>query len=116
MRHWNLPETFAKLVEGHHDRVDETDRIKGIRETKAFQFSLFFIDKMPILNLKEVEIDEHKFGNRHDSVIVRTVHGLPDPRNPQGRRHALAAMLTLAATAILSGAKTLTDIAQFGRR
>jgi hypothetical protein len=28
----------------------------------------------------------------------------------------LAAMLTLATTAILSGAKTLTDIAQFGRR
>lgn len=42
--------------------------------------------------------------------------GLADPRNPQGLRHSLAAMLTLAATAILSGAKTLTDIAQFGRR
>ena len=41
---------------------------------------------------------------------------LSDPRNPQGLRHSLAAMLTLAATAILSGAKTLTDIAQFGRR
>lgn len=42
--------------------------------------------------------------------------GLSDPRDPRGTRHALAAMLTLAATAILSGAKTLTDIAQFGRR
>ncbi len=41
---------------------------------------------------------------------------LADPREPQGRRHPLAAMLTLATTAILSGAKTLTDIAQFGRR
>ncbi len=41
---------------------------------------------------------------------------LSDPRNPQGMRHSLAALLTLAATAILSGAKTLTDIAQFGRR
>jgi hypothetical protein len=42
--------------------------------------------------------------------------GLPDPRDPRGTRHTLAAMLTLAATAILSGAKTLTDIAHFGRR
>ena len=42
--------------------------------------------------------------------------GLSDPREPQGLRHSLAAMLTLASTAILSGAKTLTDIAQFGRR
>lgn len=42
--------------------------------------------------------------------------GLADPRDPRGTRHSLAAMLTLATTAILSGAKTLTDIAQFGRR
>jgi DDE_Tnp_1-associated/Transposase DDE domain len=42
--------------------------------------------------------------------------GLPDPRNPSGTRHSLAAMLTLTVTAMLSGAKTLTDIAQFGRR
>jgi hypothetical protein len=41
---------------------------------------------------------------------------LPDPRDPSGRRHPLAAMLTLAVTAILAGAKTLTDIAEFGRR
>ena len=41
---------------------------------------------------------------------------LADPRDPRGTRHSLAAMLTLAATAILAGAKTLTDIAQFGRR
>mgnify|MGYP001564186450 CR=1 FL=1 len=42
--------------------------------------------------------------------------GLADPREAQGRRHSLAAMLTLAVTAMLAGAKTLTDIAQFGRR
>src|SRR5258708_4781237 len=42
--------------------------------------------------------------------------GLSDPRDPRGTRHSLAAMLTLAATAILAGARTLTDIAQFGRR
>ena len=42
--------------------------------------------------------------------------GLSDRRDPRGTRHSLAAMLTLAATAMLAGAKTLTDIAQFGRR
>ena len=42
--------------------------------------------------------------------------GLPDPREAQGLRHSLASMLTLAATAMLAGAKTLTDISQFGRR
>ena len=42
--------------------------------------------------------------------------GLSDPRNPSGTRHPLAAMLTLATTAILSGAKTLSGIARFGRR
>jgi hypothetical protein len=42
--------------------------------------------------------------------------GLADPRDPSGTRHPLAAMLTLTATAILSGAKTLSGIARFGRR
>jgi len=42
--------------------------------------------------------------------------GLSDPREAQGLRHSLASMLTLAATAMLAGARTLTDISQFGRR
>ena len=42
--------------------------------------------------------------------------GLSDPREAQGRRHTLASMLTLVATAMLTGAKTLTDISEFGRR
>lgn len=42
--------------------------------------------------------------------------GLADPRDPRGTRHSLAALLTLAVTAMLAGAQTLTDIAQFGRR
>ena len=41
---------------------------------------------------------------------------LSDPRDPSGRRHPLAAMLTLAVAAILAGARTLTDISEFGRR
>lgn len=40
---------------------------------------------------------------------------VPDARHPRGIRHQLAALLTLAVTAMLAGAKTLTDIAEFGR-
>ena len=40
---------------------------------------------------------------------------IPDPRNPSGRRHPLSAILTLAAVAMLSGARSLEAMAQFGR-
>lgn len=40
---------------------------------------------------------------------------VPDPRGRRGRRHPLSAVLTLAAVAILSGARSLYAIAQFGR-
>jgi hypothetical protein len=40
---------------------------------------------------------------------------IPDPRDASGKRHPLHAMLTLSAVAILSGAKSLYAIAQFGR-
>ncbi len=40
---------------------------------------------------------------------------LPDPRGKRGRRHPLPAVLTLAAVALLSGARSLYAIAQFGR-
>ena len=40
---------------------------------------------------------------------------IPDPRDASGKRHPLQAILTLSAVAILSGAKSLYAIAQFGR-
>ncbi len=40
---------------------------------------------------------------------------VPDPRSESGKRHPLRAILTLAAVGILSGAKSLYAIAQFGR-
>jgi hypothetical protein len=40
---------------------------------------------------------------------------VPDPRGRHGRRHPLPAVLTLAAVAMLSGARSLYAIAQFGR-
>jgi hypothetical protein len=40
---------------------------------------------------------------------------VPDPRHKSGQRHPLQAVLTLCAVAMLSGAKSLYAIAQFGR-
>ena len=40
---------------------------------------------------------------------------IPDPREASGKRHPLQAILTLSAVAILSGARSLYAIAQFGR-
>jgi hypothetical protein len=40
---------------------------------------------------------------------------LPDPRDPRGRRHPLAALLSLTAVALLAGMKSLEAIAQFAR-
>lgn len=40
---------------------------------------------------------------------------VPDPRSPHGRRHPLPALLTLATVAMLSGARSVYAIAQWGR-
>ena len=40
---------------------------------------------------------------------------VPDPRSPHGRRHPLPAILALATAALLSGARSLDAIAQWGR-
>jgi hypothetical protein len=40
---------------------------------------------------------------------------VPDPRDASGKRHPLQAVLTLASVAVLSGARSLYAVAQFGR-
>jgi hypothetical protein len=47
--------------------------------------------------------------------LLEVLASVPDPRNPKGVRHPLAAILALAVLAMLTGAKSYTAIAQFGR-
>jgi hypothetical protein len=49
------------------------------------------------------------------SSLLDVLAQVPDPRSRHGRRHPLAAILSLAVVAMLSGAKTYQAIAQFGR-
>ena len=41
---------------------------------------------------------------------------VPDPRSPQGKRHPLPAILTLAVCAMLGGARRLYAVCQWGRQ
>src|SRR5690554_6125854 len=47
--------------------------------------------------------------------LLETFASIPDPRSKQGRRHPLAAIFTLATAAMLSGARSLYAIFQWGR-
>lgn len=47
--------------------------------------------------------------------LLAAFAAVPDPRSPHGRRHPLPAMLALATAAMLSGARSLYAIAQWGR-
>ncbi len=47
--------------------------------------------------------------------LYEALEEVPDPRQPSGKRHPLQAVLTLCAVAMLSGARSLYAIAQFGR-
>src|SRR5712692_4677285 len=60
-------------------------------------------------------------GERMESeAIARSLYStfiqVADPRSQQGRRHPLAATLTLVVLASLNGAESLTAIADWGRR
>lgn len=47
--------------------------------------------------------------------LLEVLAQVPDPRNPKGIRHPLSAILSLTVLAMLTGAKSYTAIAQFGR-
>jgi hypothetical protein len=47
--------------------------------------------------------------------LLEVLAQVPDPRNPKGVRHPLSAILSLTVLALLTGAKSYTAIAQFGR-
>jgi DDE_Tnp_1-associated len=47
--------------------------------------------------------------------LLRALAEVPDPRSRHGRRHPLPAVLALATLAMLSGARSLYAIAQWGR-
>jgi len=47
--------------------------------------------------------------------LLEVLASVPDPRHPRGVRHPLAAILSLAVLAMLTGARSYSAIAQFGR-
>jgi hypothetical protein len=47
--------------------------------------------------------------------LLEELAQIPDPRSRRGRRHPLQAILGLTVLAMLTGCKSYTAIAQFGR-
>ena len=47
--------------------------------------------------------------------LLRAFEEFPDPRSTHGRRHPLSAILALSVCAMVSGARSLYAIAQWGR-
>ena len=47
--------------------------------------------------------------------LLRAFEKVPDPRSTHGRRHPLSAILALSVCAMVSGARSLYAIAQWGR-
>lgn len=56
-------------------------------------------------------MDDEQMGAR----LLAAFATVPDPRSRHGRRHPLPAILALATVAMLSGARSLYAIAQWGR-
>lgn len=54
-------------------------------------------------------------GEGRGAGLLAALATVPDPRSRHGRRHPLPAILALATAAMLSGARSLYAIAQWGR-
>jgi predicted transposase YbfD/YdcC len=48
-------------------------------------------------------------------TLVAALKSVPDPRKPQGRRYSLPALLMLALTGVMAGARSWTALAQWAR-
>jgi len=59
-----------------------------------------------------VEQEAHEPQEQGKGLLARLAQ-LPDPRSRHGRRYRLAALLGIAVAAVLSGARTYTEVAEF---
>src|SRR5438270_4855833 len=50
-----------------------------------------------------------------DVTLMELLGGLEDPRRPQGKRHPLPALLSLAVVAMLAGMTSYEAIVQYGK-
>jgi predicted transposase YbfD/YdcC len=57
--------------------------------------------------------DADPFQPTEPSHLLAYLATIPDPRAPRGRRHPLIAILTMAAAAVLAGARSMTAIAEW---
>ena len=48
-------------------------------------------------------------------TLIAALKSVPDPRKPRGRRHSLQAILLLALTGVMAGARSWTALAQWAR-
>ena len=61
----------------------------------------------------DVELDDGS--TRGPGGLLERLEALDDPRSRNGRRHALAGLLAIAAAAVLAGARSYTATAEFAR-
>ncbi len=54
-------------------------------------------------------------GEEFGRSLVEALQQVPDPRKARGKRHPLGAILTQAVAAMLSGARSVDALAQWGR-
>ncbi|MFF8717741.1 transposase family protein [Streptomyces sp. NPDC015184] len=74
---------------------------------------------MPAAPSSLVPADLAKLGpfHQHDTGCLRVhLRGVPDPRSRRGRWYPLVGLLLICACAVVSGARTITEITEWGQR